>query len=324
METRSAALNRLLERARQFAVYDRAPILLLGETGTGKSSLARWIHVASPRAAQPFIERSLGAFTESLIASELFGHTRGAFTGAVSSRDGIFESADGGTVFLDELGFLPLALQPFLLQVTDRKVITRLGTTRSRTVDVRLVSATSVDIETEATSGRFLPDLLERLRDLTLRLPPLRERREDIPALAARFIVESWANAPRGPRPPRISPALLDALVAAPWLGNLRALRRAMLQIYLRADGASTLTLEHADELETALSDAGARTLYAHSLEELESLYRANDCRWNRVAQALGVNRTSVHDRYRELREQRASRVSGATEPALPQVSHGD
>jgi DNA-binding NtrC family response regulator len=208
----------LLDRAAQ----TQATVLLLGETGTGKDLAAEAIHQASPRAQGPFVVVDCGAIPEALIESELFGHERGAFTGAVEKRTGAFEAAHGGTVFLDEVGELPLALQPKLLRVLERRVIKPIGSNSGKEVDVRVVAATNRDLRAEVNRGAFREDLFFRLSVISVRMPPLRERREDIEVLAQSFlrvVAPAQSELPAG---------LRQRLAAHHWPGNVRELRNAV------------------------------------------------------------------------------------------------
>ena len=198
------------------------PVLVLGETGSGKEGIARAIHDGSPRKVGPFEVVDCGTLLSTLIASELFGHERGAFTGATSQHQGAFERANGGTLFLDEIGELPLELQPALLGVLERKTIKRVGGTEQVPVDVRVVAATHQDLRALVNSGRFRQDLYYRLAVVPLRVPPLRERPEDLELLIGHFIKEAGREeAARD----LYSPAVLQGLKAHPWPGNVRELR---------------------------------------------------------------------------------------------------
>jgi DNA-binding NtrC family response regulator len=208
----------VLERA---AATD-ATVLLLGETGTGKDVAARSIHAASPRRGGPFVPVDCGAIPENLIESELFGHVRGAFTGAVSSRKGAFEEANGGTLFLDEIGEMPLALQPKLLRALETRSIRRVGEATARPVDVRIVAATNRPLARAVNDGSFREDLYYRLAVIEVALPPLRARREDIAALARHFY-ERCAGAGRKPPADYVA-----SLASKPWPGNVRELRNAI------------------------------------------------------------------------------------------------
>jgi transcriptional regulator with GAF, ATPase, and Fis domain len=210
----SAPMRELYAGLARVAESD-APVLLLGETGTGKELAARAIHAASKRAAQPFVIVDCAALSASLVEGELFGHARGAFTGAVGARAGSFEAADGGTIFLDEIGELPLAIQPKLLRVLESRTVKRLGESEHRSVDVRLIAATHRDLGRLVNSGAFREDLYFRLAVLPLVLPPLRARPSDIPLLYRHLL------AGRQPR----EPVSERSLAEMPWLGNVRELR---------------------------------------------------------------------------------------------------
>jgi DNA-binding NtrC family response regulator len=202
-------------------------VLIEGETGTGKEVAAQALHGASARAGGPFVVLDCGALTPSLLASQLFGHERGAFTGAVDSRAGLFEQADGGTLFIDEIGELPLELQPALLRVLETRTTRRVGGQRELSHDVRLIAATHRNLGEEITAGRFRQDLYYRLAGARVRLPPLRERREDIAVLAGLFAAEAGFSAP---------PELIAALESYEWPGNVRELKNA---IHAAAAGAA-------------------------------------------------------------------------------------
>jgi transcriptional regulator with PAS, ATPase and Fis domain len=207
-----------------FALLERAAstdstVLVLGETGTGKELVAQAVHERSPRAPKPFVTVDCGAMPENLMESELFGHVRGAFTGAVSERRGAFEEADGGTIFFDEIGELPLTLQPKLLRALESRQVRRVGSNQSRRVDVRVVAATNRSLARCVNEGSFREDLYYRLAVVEVELPPLRARREDIPELAVHFLAR-FASAPA-----TVPPELLSALMARSWPGNVRELR---------------------------------------------------------------------------------------------------
>ncbi|HEX4418192.1 MAG TPA: sigma 54-interacting transcriptional regulator [Kofleriaceae bacterium] len=213
-----------VEMRRVYAILERlaltdATVLVQGETGTGKDVLARSLHAASPRAAHPLVAVDCGAIPEHLIESELFGHVRGAFTGATSDRMGVFEEADGGTLFLDEIGEMPIALQPKLLRAIESRSIRRVGSSTSRTVNVRIVAATNRSLASSLNEGSFREDLYYRLAVVELRLPPLRARRDDIPVLAAHFY-RMFAGEHA------VLPAeFVAGLVGRGWPGNVRELR---------------------------------------------------------------------------------------------------
>jgi len=209
-------------------------VLILGETGTGKELVAEALHELSPRAARPLIRINCGALPEHLVESELFGHERGAFTGAERAKPGRFELADGGTLFLDEIGELPPAAQVKLLRVLQDGVIDRLGGTEPQRVDVRLIAATHRDLGNDVAEGRFREDLLYRLKVIELRVPPLRERPDDI-ALLAECFLDRQAERLARPRP-RLSPEALAALTAQLWPGNVRELEHAIERAVLLAE----------------------------------------------------------------------------------------
>ncbi|HEX8422694.1 MAG TPA: sigma 54-interacting transcriptional regulator, partial [Pyrinomonadaceae bacterium] len=210
-------------------------VLLTGENGTGKEMLARAVHEESARVEQPFIAVSCAALPESLIESELFGHEKGAFTGAVAAKKGRFELADGGTLFLDEIGELSQAVQVKLLRVLQERNFERLGSTKTQAVDIRLIAASNRDLEEEVEAGRFRRDLFYRLNVVPLRLPALRERREDLPILAAHFAARAAEK--HGRPTPALEPALLEALQEYDWPGNVRELENLMERLVVLTTG---------------------------------------------------------------------------------------
>jgi two-component system response regulator AtoC len=215
-------------------------VLILGEMGVGKDVLARLIHQMSPRASKPFVALNCAGLTESLIESELFGHDKSAFTGAATSKIGLFESANGGTVFLNEIGEMPPSMQAKLLQAIELREVRPVGAVRSRPIDVRFVSATNVDIEAAVAKGRFRGDLMYRLNTLTLAVPPLRERKEEIGALVATFVAASCSEQGREEQL-TISPEALDCLLGYSWPGNIRELKNAMERAVVLCDGIEIL-----------------------------------------------------------------------------------
>jgi two-component system response regulator GlrR len=205
-----------------------ASVLIRGESGSGKEVLARAIHRASPRAKGPFVAINCGAIPEQLLESELFGHVKGAFTGAGNTRGGLFQAADGGTLFLDEIGDMPLALQVKLLRVLQERAVRPVGATRTVPVDVRLLSATHRDLDAAMAEGQFREDLYYRLDVVSLTLPKLEERREDIPLLAAYFVQQVAAR--YGKPIHGFAPDALEALATAAWPGNVRQLYNVVEQ----------------------------------------------------------------------------------------------
>ena len=211
-------------------------VLVLGETGAGKEICAETIHRLSPRAGRTFLRLHCSAMPEPLLESELFGHERGAFTGAVAAKPGLLESAEGGTVFLDEIGELPPAVQVKLLRVLDAREVLRLGALTPRSVDVRFIAATHRDLRAEVQAGRFREDLYYRLSAVTVRVPPLRERKAELPGLAAELAAHAARDLGIAPTP-SFTPDALDALLRHPWPGNVRELRNVVARALLLGDG---------------------------------------------------------------------------------------
>ncbi|HEX8605958.1 MAG TPA: sigma 54-interacting transcriptional regulator [Pseudoduganella sp.] len=241
--SRSHAMAELLAEARLVAASD-ASILIRGESGTGKELLARAIHRASRRAGAPFIAVNCGAIPENLLESELFGHVKGAYTGATSSREGLVQAADGGTLFLDEIGDMPLLLQVKLLRVLQERVVRQLGSDIGRPVDVRVLSATHRDLDAAMLEGQFREDLYYRLNVITLTLPALAQRREDISLLATRFLQTLAAK--YGKTVHGFAPDALEALTRAAWPGNVRQLYNVVEHVCALATAPLVpLTLVH-------------------------------------------------------------------------------
>jgi sigma-54-specific transcriptional regulator len=237
-DPRSRALQ---ARIQQVAPSD-ATVLIAGETGTGKEIVARHIHELSYRAGQPFVAVNCGAFSESLIESDLFGHEKGAFTGALGAKAGWFEAANGGTLFLDEIGDLPLGAQVKLLRVLQEREVVRLGARRSIPIDVRVIAATNVRLEEAVAAGHFREDLFFRLAVAKVSVAALRERPGDVLPLARYFLQVYWArlrNEPRAAAPPALSPEAERALLSHPWMGNIRELENAIHHALLVCQGGA-------------------------------------------------------------------------------------
>jgi transcriptional regulator with GAF, ATPase, and Fis domain len=221
----STSLRKVLRQIELVAATD-ATVLITGESGTGKELVARAIHEGSPRRERPMVKANCAAVPEALFESEFFGHVKGAFTGAVRDKAGRFELADGGTLFLDEIGEIPLAMQAKLLRVLQEQEVERVGDTRSRKVNVRIIAATNRDLKSEIEAGRFREDLFYRLSVFPIENPPLRDRREDIPRLAGHFV---RAAAKRlGRKPPKLTAGATRQLAAQDWPGNIRELQNAV------------------------------------------------------------------------------------------------
>jgi two-component system response regulator GlrR len=265
--SRSPRMAEVLAEARLVAATD-ASVLICGDSGTGKELLARALHQASPRADKPFIAVNCGAIPEALLESELFGHVKGAFTGAQGHRQGLIPAAHGGTVFLDEIGDMPLALQVKLLRVLQERVVRPVGSNEAMAVDVRVLSATHRDLDLAMAEGQFRPDLYYRLNVVKLRLPPLSERREDIALLAQHFLT---TLAERHRKPVKgFAPDALEALVTAPWPGNARQLYNVVEQVCVLATG----TLVPLAQVQRALQMPSAEVLnYQHAKQRFERDY---------------------------------------------------
>jgi len=262
----SPAIQRTIELLRR-AAKSEITVLIEGETGTGKELAARAIHAESERRDGPFIAINCGAIPESLIESELFGHEKGAFTGATSARPGCFERADGGTIFLDEIGELRSELQTRLLRVLQERRVQRLGSSADQPVDIRVVAATNRDLRAEVEGRRFREDLYYRLAAFTVRLPALRERMEDVPLLAQAFLdrVRRRQGRPRG----GFTPEALRALTAYAWHGNVRELENAIERATIVEDGAMVSLSSLPDAIVNAapgLADETARALPTESV----------------------------------------------------------
>jgi two-component system NtrC family response regulator len=228
------AMLALRERITRFAAAD-APVLITGESGTGKERVAQALHALSRRRQGPFVAENCAAIPETLLESVLFGHKRGAFTGAVQDHPGHFVAAHGGTLFLDEIGEMRLPMQVKLLRALQEGEVRAVGDSRTRKVDVRVLAATNQDVEAAVAAGRFREDLFYRLNVLRLHLPPLRERGDDVLLLARHFLA---AAAARSGRALSLSPTAERALLAAPWPGNVRQLQNEMARVAALADGA--------------------------------------------------------------------------------------
>jgi DNA-binding NtrC family response regulator len=253
---RSRAIVGVMEQVRHIA-STRATVLLEGETGTGKGLVAQAIHQNSPRKGERFVWVNCGALAEGVIESELFGHERGAFTGASGLRRGRFELADGGTLFLDEVGELPPAVQVKLLRVLQERSFERVGGADTLKVDVRLVAATNRELAAEVRAGRFREDLFYRLSVVRVQMPPLRDRRDDIPLLVETFLREF--NREHGRRVTGITRGVLDRLRRYPWPGNVRELRNTIEGMVVFAEGRRALDLSDLPDALREVESAGEK-----------------------------------------------------------------
>lgn len=317
---RSRAMMTVFEAIEKVAPTD-VTVLVRGESGTGKELVARAIHFRSPRARGPFIAVNCAAFARELVESELFGHERGAFTGATARREGKFEAADGGTLFLDEIGDMPLETQAKLLRVLQERQFERVGGNQPLTVDVRIIAATNQDLEARVVQGRFREDLYYRVKVVEIRVPPLRERREDIPQMVQHFIRDACYRF--GLPEKQLAPAAMRACVEAPWRGNARALKSTLEQAVI----LSSATEISADELFSGSSPDGvhapverapaaksyaedAITTFREAKEKFVEQWerdfflgalRATGGNISRAAERAGMYRQSFQQKMREL-----------------------
>jgi formate hydrogenlyase transcriptional activator len=298
---KSPALESVLDQVEQVAPTD-STVLIQGETGTGKELIARAVHDSSSRFARPFVKLNCAAIPFDLLESELFGHERGAFTGAIAQKIGRFELADKGTLFLDEVGDIPPGLQPKLLRVLQEQEFERLGSTRTHRVDVRLVAATNRNLVDMVKRNEFRSDLYYRLNVFPLSLPPLRERREDIPALVTHF-VELYARR-MAKQIEHIPPDTMSALSSHQWPGNIRELQNFIERSVIVTSG----NILH-PPLTSLKSAAAAESLGAVTLEEAERdhiLKILEQTRWvvsgpNGAAARLGIKRSTLYFRMQKL-----------------------
>ena len=291
----SRAMQPVLELMQRVAPSE-ANVLITGEHGTGKEVVARWLHAASERASEPLVTVDVGAISEGVFESELFGHVKGSFTDARADRAGYFELADDGTLFLDEIANIPPRQQAKFLRVLETGELQRVGSSRSRRVDVRVLSATNVDLAEEVASGRFREDLLYRLNTVEIRLPPLRARREDIPLLAAHFLQHQGRKYRRSLE--GFSPEAMEALLDHAWPGNVRELQHVVERAVLMASGSR---VERADLGLQPRREQAAR-FEEMSLAEAERVLiqqalARHDGNVSRAARSLGLSRSALYRR---------------------------
>ncbi len=295
-------------RASKRIAHTSAPVLIEGESGTGKELIARLIHRHSRRAAKPFVPVNCGAIPETLFESEFFGYRAGAFTGAVKDKSGIFEAADGGTAFLDEIGDLSPSMQAKILRVLQEKEVRRVGDTRAYKVDIRVIAATNKDLEREMGEGRFREDLFFRLGVLRIHLTPLRQRRSDIPVLADHFAVKYAGQ--MGRDVPRLSGEVLDIFARYSWPGNVREIENEVHRMVALADEGrpigrcmvSSRILEHLPG--DGAGDRDGRLKQRLAGLEKQIIMEALDLYdWNktRAARHLGLTRQGLHRKLHRL-----------------------
>ena len=291
----SPAMRPILQLMERVGPSD-ANVLISGEHGTGKELVAQWLHAVSPRAEKGFVPVNMGGLSEGVFESELFGHVKGAFTDAKTDRVGRFELAEAGTLFLDEIGTLPLSLQTKLLRVLQTGELERVGSSKTRRVDVRVLSATNVNLHEEVAQGRFREDLLFRLNTIEVHLPALRERREDIPGLAMHFLrrhAQRYRKQLSG-----FDPGAMQTLLDHPWPGNIRELDHAVERAVLLAQG----DIVRASDLGLRLSASGTVRFEEMTLEEVERVLIQKalsryDGNVSQAAKALGLSRSALYRR---------------------------
>jgi two-component system nitrogen regulation response regulator NtrX len=312
---KTPAIRELLQRIEKVAPT-AARVLILGENGSGKELVARAIHRASPRANRPFVEVNCAAIPGELIESELFGHMKGSFTGAVADRPGKFELADSGTLFLDEVGDMSLAAQAKVLRALQDGVVTRIGAQKSVKVDVRVIAATNKAIEEEIAGGRFREDLYYRLNVVPIAVPPLRQRRLDIPLLVEHFVAQLVQEG--GLAPKRMSTDALAALAAREWPGNVRELRNAVERLLILAPGnqitaadVAALAGGRAEAPVGATSGSGTFEGFKQEAEKafLAAKLAENDWNVSETARQLDMPRSNLYKKIEKYGLQRDERA---------------
>ena len=303
----SPEIRRLAERALRVARADSAT-LIEGETGTGKGVLARWLHTHGGRADEAFVDLNCGGLSRDLLETELFGHEKGAFTGANTTKSGLLELADRGTVFLDEIGDIDLEVQPKLLKVLEEKRFRRLGGVRDRLVDIRLISATHRDLAEAARDNQFRSDLYFRIATVPLRVPPLRERAEDIPALANEVLV--GVKADLGRPGVELAPEAILALQTYRWPGNIRELRNVLERALLLTDRKVIRRDDLQFEMPPA-SQEGADdldlTLLQVERRQIDRMLAAEQGHVGRAAARLGIPRSSLYQKIKGFERVRST-----------------
>jgi transcriptional regulator with GAF, ATPase, and Fis domain len=301
--------SRRLRQLVHSVLGSQSPILLLGETGSGKSLLASWIHQNGPRACRELVDLNCAGLSMDLLESELFGHERGAFTGAAGTKPGLLELADGGSLFLDEIGDMDLRVQPKLLKVLEEQRFRRLGDVRYRQVDVRVIAATHQDLAAGVRNKQFRSDLYYRINALPIRIPPLRERRQDLPLLAAQSL--RFRSASSGRAAPTLSADALQALMEHSWPGNIRELNNVLERALLRQAGdvitRDDISLEPGSAASVAPTPAGL-TLEEVKRRHITAVLREEGNRVDRAAIRLGVPKSTLYQKIKHLGIDRCKR----------------
>jgi DNA-binding NtrC family response regulator len=297
----SAAIRRLAETAAKVA-YSQSPVLIQGETGTGKGVLATWLHENGPRAEESFVDLNCAGLTRELLESELFGHEKGAFTGALQAKPGLFEVGHRGTVFLDEIGDIDANVQPKLLKVVEEKRFRRLGDVRDRFVDIRLIAATHQDLRQLIEAKAFRSDLYFRISTVPLAIPPLRERQEDVPDIAQALLARICSDMARPPA--ELSDQAIERLRSYYWPGNIRELRNVLERAVLFSDRP---VLERGDlAFEPQFQSRSNSYQPDWNLEEVErfhisAAFSAENQNVERTARRLGIARSTLYQKLKAL-----------------------
>ncbi len=294
---KSPAMKRVAEMIETVAPAD-STVLITGESGTGKEVVARAIHAASPRRLMPMVTIHCGALTETLLESELFGHERGAFTGAQFRKKGKFEIAEGGTVFLDEISDISLKTQTDLLRVLQEKEVVRVGSTQPIHVDFRAIAATNKDLQSLVQAGTFRPDLYYRLHVVTIDMPPLRDRREDIPLLVQHFVTKLCSTMNR-PEPSQVAPEAMDLLIRYHWPGNVRELENAVERALVIGRGRELRPADFSFQLQAAGAPANGRSLEEVERAHIEHVWSQSGGNHSRAARTLGIDRTTLYKKLK-------------------------
>jgi DNA-binding NtrC family response regulator len=307
----SPPMQRVFEVVDQVAP-SRATVLITGESGTGKELVANAIHQRSPRANGPFVKLHCAALAESLLESELFGHEKGSFTGAMARKDGRFQIADGGTLFLDEIGEISPSIQVKLLRFLQEHEFERVGGTQTIRVDVRVIAATNKNLAEEVAKGRFREDLYYRLNVVALEMPPLRDRRTDIPALA-RFFLERYSNE-NAKTIEAIAPETLQLLQAYDWPGNVRELENAIERAVVLASGSSIEPAQLPSHVRPKIQPGGMPVIPGSTMADIEryailETLKATGGSTSKAAEMLGISTRTIQYRLHEYKEAPRSAV---------------